>query len=1541
MGVAEDFAPSFTQKPQLRQEDEGNRLIFECRLLGCPKPEITWFRGETQLSEDHRTVMKIQAVATNTYVVILELDDVVEMDAGLYKVKAKNKMGEVAASINLNFSPVDEPHEKQIDGLAPTFSKKPSIKQEDDGKRLLFECIIQADPKPSIAWIHGGKPVIDSPRHKQYVDKDGHSYLATLEIRNVTVEDAGKYKVTAKNELGESNATISLNFDSDEAPVPEDGIKPTFTERPIITQTEDSRNVIIECRLVGDPKPTVQWYHGKNIVKGSKYSSSLNVDQKLYYLAKLEINNTEETDSGEYRAEAINVHGKCVANVNLNLNDDNKGHLKIPEGKQPRFPKKPVIHQEGDVLVMECELEANPIPEINWYQASKLILDTGRIRMSKKTTGKDMYLLRLEITNPTKEDGGNYRCNACNIFGESNANISLNFQGGDSGSGFAPSFIEKPRIIPNESGTLITLRCNCTANPKPEVMWYKGTKLVTETSKISMKVTGQENTYEILLLIQDPIGPDSGTYRCHVKNEHGESNANLNLNIETDPEPEGEPPTFLIKPRIQSKNNGKLVVMDCTVKASPKPVVVWYLDGKILNQSSKLSWRVEEKGDSYYICLELKNPGKEDTGLYKCSIKNGNGELNANLTLNIEIIPVIKEVPRVVTISKTKNVVIECRIQSIFEPQCTWKKDNTVIKDNVTRQTKIERVNDGEYLIKLEVKNATSNDKGIYNLIAKNEKGEVVSSPIEVKEVVEEKVEKPSIDEKLKSIRANEGERIEFVSSLSKIDRQVTVIWYRNSKQITETSETIINFDGKRASLIITKTKIEHSGTYKIVFKNSAGSDESSAELNILEKMEVDEKQEEEVKETKEKSVKRKSSLTTKKTVDSETNENASPEVKRKSSILKTTDETEIKEDEQHEVKRRSSILKKSAESTTTTIEEQKDQEKRRSSILKKTTDEKDEVKDEKVKKPSVKKLSNEKTEVKNEETKKSAIKKSSTNEKTEVKDEEIKKPLIKKSPVEKTEVKVEETKKPLRTTIENDNSLSTEEEKVIESPQSIKKTTDENKINNHTKTQTVQEIVEEKQKPSTLKMETEDNNGYTSPPEKTIQDSPIKRRGSSIKKTNDLIEPVEDNINEIKRRPSVKKTVENKIAVEEEKLEVKRRPSVKKNDDDRTSAEDNTIDDSRRPSIISVSKKPSETKTLMPEEKPATKKRLSVKKKKDTIEPEQPEKKMRPTISNGTKIDNSQDSFDETKSIDERTPETSIDYSIMSEDENSIQEPSIRLDSSDEKAPTGRPSRVPEIKAPEMPKIEVIREQTPTDSRKNSLGPSSGQSSRRGSLIPPPEDNKGRRPSLIISDEENRKLRPGEVLEEKKVGKLRPGQVIDAKRRRPSTEMRRPSIAELEEKIDKPSTPLKDFGAPGPPSIVDVAESYSAIEDQTGYITIQVEGTPAPTFKFFKGITELIEGGRFKFITDGETNTITLCMRKVKPNDEGKYQVVVTNIHGSDTAEMQLYVSDSSGMDFRAMLKKRKYAKWGKDKDDPEWGELKETEIPVPALKKVEKNHF
>ncbi|XP_024086206.1 muscle M-line assembly protein unc-89-like [Cimex lectularius] len=849
MGVAEDFAPSFTQKPQLRQEDEGNRLVFECKVNSSPKPEVTWFRSETKLVEDNRTAIKVQPIGTNLFLVVLELDDVIESDAGLYKVKAKNKLGEVAASINLNFSPVDEPRERQIDGIAPTFSKKPTIRQEDDGKRLLFECRIQADPRPTVTWSHSGIEVKQDARHKLILENDGHSYFATLEIENVTVEDAGKYKVMAKNELGESNATISLNFDSDEAPVPENGIKPTFTERPLIRQSDSGSEITIECRLVGEPKPSVIWYQGDKIIKETnRVKLLLELDQKLYYLAKLVIKDIKNSDGGVYRVIASNKHGEATATVNLNFEGGDKP--KIQDAKPPRFPKKPTIHQEGDILVMECLLEANPVPDIIWYQGDTVILDSTRIRMSKRATGKDQYLLKLEISKPTSQDGGNYRCNACNAYGESNANIALNFQGGDDGAGFAPSFTEKPRIIPNDSGTLITMKCTCTAKPRPEVTWLKGTKVVQENSRVSMKVEEREDTYILMLEIKDPIGPDSGTYKCHVKNEFGESNANLNLNIEAETEPEGTAPTFIEKPKIRSEQNGKLVVMDFRVKADPKPDIIWFHEGKSLKETSKLSWKMEEKENTYYIRLELKDPGIQDSGVYKCNIKNICGELNANLTLNIEVIPVIKEAPKTVTISKTNTVVIECRIQSVFEPKCVWFKGATTLKEDSTHKVNVSHVKEGEYAVKLEINPASPADKGTYKLVAKNEKGETQTT-IDV--ILPPSVEPPAFAQKLTDATTVEGQTTRFVCSFVSVEKSLKIVWYKDGSVVRESDVVSTQFDGKTATLIISSTKKDSAGSYKVTATNTGGTVESSASLKVTEKLKEpeDEEEEEEVKEVK------------------------------------------------------------------------------------------------------------------------------------------------------------------------------------------------------------------------------------------------------------------------------------------------------------------------------------------------------------------------------------------------------------------------------------------------------------------------------------------------------------------------------------------------------------------------------------------------------------------------------------------------------------------------------------------------------------------
>ncbi|KAK3585391.1 hypothetical protein CHS0354_020102 [Potamilus streckersoni] len=103
MGVGDDQAPRFTQKPSLKQEDNGKKLVFQCTLEASPQPEINWFRGTTPLTESDRVKMKVEPAGGNQYNVLMDINGVTQADAGSYKVVAKNKLGEVSASINLNF----------------------------------------------------------------------------------------------------------------------------------------------------------------------------------------------------------------------------------------------------------------------------------------------------------------------------------------------------------------------------------------------------------------------------------------------------------------------------------------------------------------------------------------------------------------------------------------------------------------------------------------------------------------------------------------------------------------------------------------------------------------------------------------------------------------------------------------------------------------------------------------------------------------------------------------------------------------------------------------------------------------------------------------------------------------------------------------------------------------------------------------------------------------------------------------------------------------------------------------------------------------------------------------------------------------------------------------------------------------------------------------------------------------------------------------------------------------------------------------------
>jgi len=573
------------------------------------------------------------------------------------------------------------------------------------------------------------------------------------------------------------------------------------------------------------------------------------------------------------------------------------------------------IRQEGDNLVMECQLEAHPMPEITWYRADKRVEENSRIRYECKNVGKHKMLLTLTITNPSMADGGLYRCNAFNSFGDSNANIDLNFETGDGdavqqqqqqmvvekkgstttepkpqGDGFPPTFTEKPRIVPNETGTLVTMKFKVRSKPKAEMQWFKGSQKIKEGPKFAVKYNTLSNDeYEIMLEISKPCGDDGGDYKCMMKNEFGQLQAKLNLNIEAEPAPAptpaGQAPTFVEKPKIVTREDGKLIMMIVRYRAEFKSECVWSFKEQTISETSVMKMVHEKVADFWESRVEMTDPAPENAGMYKCVVSNKFGEINANLSLNIEIAPVIRERPIIKKVEKKKSVVLQCAVQGSQDIDVQWFKEGMPIhveNDRFTIEKKRSEVREGETIVQLEIEDTDATDQGSYQLVAKSETGETQSQTVTLQEdqvkmeaveataeadtasasaateevvkkkkkkVVKKKkkkeedkvIPKPELSSYLKNFIKKEGESIEMKCRLEEDYEEgewPTMTWFFNGTKIESSDRCLITFDGTYATLFIAQCTMDDMGDFKVVFENKEGSDESTGKVTVKPKPE-------------------------------------------------------------------------------------------------------------------------------------------------------------------------------------------------------------------------------------------------------------------------------------------------------------------------------------------------------------------------------------------------------------------------------------------------------------------------------------------------------------------------------------------------------------------------------------------------------------------------------------------------------------------------------------------------------------------------------
>jgi len=89
----------------------------------------------------------------------------------------------------------------------PTLTTEFQISEASLGGTAMLEAKCLGFPRPDVQWFHDGKEVKPSGRLK-FLFEDQESM--TLVIKNVTSEDAGVYKIVAKNDLGEDSTELQL-----------------------------------------------------------------------------------------------------------------------------------------------------------------------------------------------------------------------------------------------------------------------------------------------------------------------------------------------------------------------------------------------------------------------------------------------------------------------------------------------------------------------------------------------------------------------------------------------------------------------------------------------------------------------------------------------------------------------------------------------------------------------------------------------------------------------------------------------------------------------------------------------------------------------------------------------------------------------------------------------------------------------------------------------------------------------------------------------------------------------------------------------------------------------------------------------------------------------------------------------------------------------------------------------------------------------------------------------------------------------------------
>ncbi|XP_017772989.1 PREDICTED: protein turtle isoform X2 [Nicrophorus vespilloides] len=533
--------------------------------------------------------------------------------------------------------------------------------------------------------------------------------------------------------------------------------------------------------------PIYIWYESYPTHSGEGYEERVSrvSPDSPYGAASLNLTNIRESDQGWYECK--------VVFLNRSPNSHKNGtwfHLDVHA--PPRFiqtPEDTIYVNLGDAIILNCQAEGTPTPEILWYKDANPVDPSATIGIFNDGT-------ELRISNIRHEDIGDYTCIARNGEGQISNTARVIIAGG-------AVIMVPPTNQTKLEGEKVQFSCEAKALPgNVTVKWFREGAPVKEVTALETRVTIRKDG----ALVVNPVSADdSGQYLCEVSNGIGEpQSASAYLNVEY-------PAKVTFTPTVQYLPFRLAGVVQCYIKANPPlQYVTWTKDKRLLEPYQTKDIVIMNNGSLLFTRVNQNHQGR-----YTCTPYNAQGTQGSSGPMEVLVRkpPVFTIEPEAMYQRKVgETVEMHCEAQEAEgtqKPNIQWQR-----RDGAPLQKNRVRVTGGN----ITIESLRRSDFGFYQCVASNEVATIVTATQLVVEGTQ-----PHAPYNLSGVAS------EFAVTLSWLPgysggpdyKQDYTIWYREAG-VSEWSTIPVTPSG---SMQVTINRLAPGTTYEfqVIGKNALG----------------------------------------------------------------------------------------------------------------------------------------------------------------------------------------------------------------------------------------------------------------------------------------------------------------------------------------------------------------------------------------------------------------------------------------------------------------------------------------------------------------------------------------------------------------------------------------------------------------------------------------------------------------------------------------------------------------------------------------------